>query len=167
MAKIVSQVVANANQRAQWRICFTGLDVAGRNMNEAARAAAVTSAFFKHVFEPRPLKRPSDNVRRGAFGPADCKAIDCVLAFLHLQYRSFLMKQLFLLSVISASLAGCATPAPNAAANPASSQEAATSQDGTGVPIDPTYRTPRTSIGVGIGSFGGRGFGGVGIGLGF
>jgi hypothetical protein len=71
------------------------------------------------------------------------------------------MKRLFLFSVISASLVGCAAPPPNASTDPASSQEA------NGVPIDQTYRTPRTSIGVGIGSFGGRGFGGVGIGLGF
>ena len=71
------------------------------------------------------------------------------------------MKRLFLFFVISASLVGCATYPSNAAAYPTSSQDA------NGVPVDQTYRAPRTSIGVGIGSWGGRGFGGVGIGLGF
>jgi hypothetical protein len=71
------------------------------------------------------------------------------------------MKRLFLFCLISASLVGCASTPPDASADQTSSQDA------NGIPVDQTYRTPRTSIGVGIGSFGGRGFGGVGIGLGF
>ena len=71
------------------------------------------------------------------------------------------MKRFFLFAVISASLAGCATVPPDATADPTASHDA------NGVPIDQTYRAPRASVGIGIGSWGGRGFGGVGIGLGF
>jgi hypothetical protein len=71
------------------------------------------------------------------------------------------MKRLFVFAFISALLVGCATTPPDATSYPASSQDA------TGVPIDPSYRAPRASVGIGIGSWGGRGFGGVGIGLGF
>lgn len=72
------------------------------------------------------------------------------------------MKRFLLFAVVvSASVAGCATPPPNTAAHPS------TSQDANGAPTEQTYRTPRASIGVGIGNWGGRGFGGVGIGLGF
>jgi hypothetical protein len=70
------------------------------------------------------------------------------------------MKRLFLLAFVSASLAGCAT-APQEVNYPTASQ------DPNGVPIDQTYRAPRANIGIGLGSWGGRGFGGVGIGLGF
>ena len=71
------------------------------------------------------------------------------------------MKRLFLLAAVSALLAGCATAPPDGAANPTASQDA------NAVPAEQTYRTPRASVGIGIGSWGGRGFGGIGIGLGF
>jgi hypothetical protein len=71
------------------------------------------------------------------------------------------MKRFFLFAVISASLFGCATAPSNAPV------DSTVSQDANGIPVEQPYRTPRTSIGVGIGSFGGHGFGGLGIGLGF
>jgi hypothetical protein len=75
-------------------------------------------------------------------------------------------------SLLLVSLAGCAT-APAITTPDASSTQAAnppattTAQDPNGVPVEQARRFPRTNIGIGLGSWGGRGFGGVGIGLGF
>ncbi|MEO5660268.1 MAG: hypothetical protein ABIQ90_10805 [Polaromonas sp.] len=71
------------------------------------------------------------------------------------------MKRLFVFAVVSASLVGCATAPPADPNHPVNSQAA------NGVPVDQTYRAPRASVGIGFGNWGGRGFGGVGIGLGF
>ena len=73
------------------------------------------------------------------------------------------MKRLLTFALISASLAGCATPPPP----PADPNSPVVSQDANGIPIDQTSRPPRISLGIGLGTWGGRGFGGVGIGLGF
>ena len=71
------------------------------------------------------------------------------------------MKRLFLLAVVSASLAGCATAPPNGAA------ESTASQDPNGVSTEQPYRVPRASVGIGLGNWGRGSFGGIGIGLGF
>jgi hypothetical protein len=70
------------------------------------------------------------------------------------------MKRWFVPAFFAALLAGCATPPPGPD-NPVAAQDA------TGSPAPQSYRMPRASVGIGLGSWGGRGFGGVGIGLGF
>ncbi|MDB5744707.1 MAG: hypothetical protein JWR68_3022 [Polaromonas sp.] len=70
------------------------------------------------------------------------------------------MKKLFLLGYVSALLAGCATPPPDAVYS-------GNAQDANAIPTYQTIRPPRASVGIGLGSWGGRGFGGIGFGLGF
>jgi len=81
------------------------------------------------------------------------------------------MKPWFAMALISAVLAGCATPPPGSdatAATPAATA-ATVSQDANGVPVQTVVppRVPRVGLGIGLGSWGGRSGGGLGIGLGF
>ena len=70
------------------------------------------------------------------------------------------MKPWLVVALVSASLAGCATPPPDP-------NYPVVSQDVNGVLVEQVPRAPRASVGIGLGTWGGRGFGGVGIGLGF
>jgi len=70
------------------------------------------------------------------------------------------MKRLFALAFLSALLAGCATAPPDP-------NTPVATQDDTGVPIAQPRRALRPSVGIGLGTWGGHGFGGLGIGLGF
>jgi len=75
------------------------------------------------------------------------------------------MKRLFALAFAGALLAGCATPPPDPNAPNAATPVA--TQNDTGVPIEQPRRALRPSVGIGLGTWGGHGFGGLGIGLGF
>jgi len=75
------------------------------------------------------------------------------------------MKRLFALAFLSALLAGCATAPPDP--NMPDPNAPVAAQDDTGVPIAQPRRALRPSVGIGLGTWGGHGFGGLGIGLGF
>ena len=81
------------------------------------------------------------------------------------------MKPWFAIALLGASLAGCATapPDPNAASSSSVPiNNAVVMRDANGVPVETApSRAPRVNLGIGLGSWGGRGFGGLGIGLGF
>lgn len=75
------------------------------------------------------------------------------------------MKRLLFITIFSTLLAGCAARQPM---QPYPSD----TQAGNAAPVNQTYPDqpyygPRTSIGIGLGNWGGRGVGGVGIGMGW
>ena len=84
------------------------------------------------------------------------------------------MKPWFATALTGALMAGCAATPPSgpataadAAASPATSA-VVVPQDPSGAPVQTVpRRAPRVGLGIGLGSWGGRGFGGLGIGLGF
>ena len=90
------------------------------------------------------------------------------------------MKPCLAAALTALLLAGCVTPPPGSNAANTAGNNAVVSQgpaagtaavpvDANGVPVQTTTppRAPRFGLGIGLGSWGGRGFGGLGIGLGF
>lgn len=86
------------------------------------------------------------------------------------------MKSWIAMALISAALGGCASAPPTppgttadvGAVSGSATNAVVVPQDASGAPVQTLPpRAPRVGLGIGLGSWGGRGFGGLGIGLGF